>query len=98
MANATIAFAYAVRSNLQLSSKFGGVLAKLSRTQLDGDELLLELDSVRFRVHAVVDLHRWMKIGRILDAFLKYDSSDLHQLWMCGVRYDLICVQEIVRK
>ena len=39
MANGTIAFAKAVRSKRQLSSKVGGILAKLLRTRLDGDEL-----------------------------------------------------------
>ena len=39
VANATVAFVEVVRSNRQLSSKVSGVLTKLLRTQLDGDEL-----------------------------------------------------------
>ena len=39
VANTTIAFAKAVRLNCRLSSKVGGVLVKLLRTRLDGDEL-----------------------------------------------------------
>ena len=39
VANTTIAFAKAVRLNFRLSSKVGGVLVKLLRTRLDGDEL-----------------------------------------------------------
>ena len=39
VANAIIAFPEAVRSNHQLSSKVGVMLAKLLRTRLDGDEL-----------------------------------------------------------
>ena len=39
MANVTVAFAEALRSNRQLSVKVGGVLAKLLRTRLNGDEL-----------------------------------------------------------
>ena len=40
MANATIAFVEAVRLNRQLSSKVGGVLAKLLCIRLDGYEML----------------------------------------------------------
>ena len=39
MANATIAFSEAVRSNHQLFSKVGGVFAKLLCTRMDGYEL-----------------------------------------------------------
>ena len=39
VANTTIAFAKAMRSNHQLLSKVGSVLAKLLCTRLDGDEL-----------------------------------------------------------
>ena len=39
MANTTIAFVEAIRSNYKLSSKVGGVLAKLLRIGLDGNEL-----------------------------------------------------------
>ena len=39
VANATIAFVEAVRSNRQLSSKVSGLLAKLLHTRMDGDEL-----------------------------------------------------------
>ena len=39
VANAIVAFTEAIRSNLQLSFKVGGVLAKLLHTQLNGDEL-----------------------------------------------------------
>ena len=46
VANATIAFVEAVRLNRQLSSKVGGVLAKLLRTRLDGDELLARCKGV----------------------------------------------------
>jgi len=38
--NATVAFAEAVKSNHQLSSKVGSVLDKLLCTRLDGEELL----------------------------------------------------------
>ena len=37
--NAIVAFVEVVRSNHQLSFKVGGVLAKLLRTRLDGDQL-----------------------------------------------------------
>ena len=39
VANAIVAFAEVVRSNHQLSSNVGGVLAELLHTLLDGDEL-----------------------------------------------------------
>jgi len=39
VANSTIAFVEAVKLNCQLSSKVGGVLAKLLHARLDGDEL-----------------------------------------------------------
>jgi len=39
VANATIAFAEAIRANSQLASKVSGALAKLLRAQLDGDDL-----------------------------------------------------------
>jgi len=37
VANAIVAFIEVVRSNCQLSSKFGGLLAKLLCTRLDSD-------------------------------------------------------------
>ena len=40
VASATIAFTEVMKSNHQLSTKVGGVLAKLLCTRLDGDELL----------------------------------------------------------
>jgi len=39
VANATVAFVEVIRSNHQLSLKVDGVLAKLLRTKVDGDEL-----------------------------------------------------------
>lgn len=39
VASAIVAFAQAVKSNHELSSKAGSVLAKLFRTRLDDDEL-----------------------------------------------------------
>ena len=39
VASAIVAFSEAVKSNHQLSSKVGSVLAKLLCTKLDGDEL-----------------------------------------------------------
>lgn len=39
VANATVAFIEAVKSNHQLSSKVGWVFAKLLYTRLDGDEM-----------------------------------------------------------
>lgn len=39
VANATIAFVEAVKSNHQLSSKVGDVLAKLLCPRLDGDKM-----------------------------------------------------------
>jgi len=39
VANGTVAFVKAIRSNRQFYSKVGGVLAKFLWTRLDGDEL-----------------------------------------------------------
>lgn len=47
VANATVAFAEAVKSNHQFLSKVCGVLARLLCTKLDGDELFKRCKDLR---------------------------------------------------
>ncbi|KAL5142420.1 hypothetical protein HKD37_09G025605 [Glycine soja] len=92
VANATIVFAEVVRSNRQLSSKVGGVLAKLLRTQLDGDELFKHCKDMQAekmdlggKVESVAaERDEIAKVVAYLEALLKESESKLaeFELWV----------------
>ena len=92
VANATIVFAEVVRSNRQLSSKVGGVLAKLLRTQLDGDELFKHCKDMQAekmdlggKVESVAaERDEIAKVVAYLEALLKESDSKLaeFELWV----------------
>lgn len=87
MANATVAFVVAVRLNYQLSSKVGGVLAKLLRTRLDGDELFkcykdlwVERKDLGGKVESIVaEKEKLTKVVSDLEAWLKELESMLEE-------------------
>ena len=87
VASATIAFAEALRSNLQLSSKVGGVLAKLLRTKLDGDDLFkrckdlqVEKKDLGGKVESITtEKDELVKVVAELEARLKESESRLEE-------------------
>ena len=96
MTNATIAFVKVVRSNRQLPSKVGGVLAKLLRTKLDGDELFkcykdLQVDKsyLASKMEGIVaERDELVKVNVDLEARLKESKSRLkeYELWAAKKR------------
>jgi len=87
VANATIAFAEALRSNRQLSSKVCGVLAKLLRTKLDGDDLFkrckdlqVEKKDLGGKVESITtEKDELVKVVAELEARLKESESRLEE-------------------
>jgi len=94
VANATIAFAKAVRSNHQLSSKVGGVLAKLLCTRLHSDELFkrckdLQVDKKDLVVKLeglAMERDELVKVVDDLEARLKESESKLEEFKLRAVK------------
>ena len=85
--NAIVAFAKAVKSNHQLSSKVGSVLVKLLHTRFDGDELFKsckdlqkEEKDLASRVESIMEeKDELAKVVADLEAWLKESESRLEK-------------------